>query len=162
MSIRDLLQQQAKRRSRIELPDSFDPDFLRPMRNGPCFLTSGGSILRPDGEFVIVHTTDFSENILMGKNCFLCGCYPDGVEFNNEQVIPDWLLRYLGISNMSITLPNGRLLRYSSYKVRSCAQCNSFLSESFEGPISQAIKGGFESFSGFLNQNRTTSTTVAY
>lgn len=124
------------------------------MRNGPCFLTSGGSILRPDGEFVFVHTADFAENILMGKNCFLCGCYPDGVEFNNEHVIPDWLLRYAGISNMSITLPNGRLLRYSSYKVRSCAQCNSFLSKNVEDPISQAIKGGFESFSEFLSQNR--------
>lgn len=90
----------------------------------------------------------------MGKNCFLCGCYPDGVEFNNEHVIPDWLLRYTGISNMSIKLPNGRLLRYSSYKVRSCEQCNSFLSENVEEPISQAIKSGFDAFIEFFNGNR--------
>ena len=154
VSLRDFLQQQAKRHSRIELPDSFDPDFLRPMRVGPYFLTSGRSILRQDGEFVFIHTADFAENILMGKNCFLCGCYPDGVEFNNEHVIPDWLLRHTGISNMSITLPNGRLLRYSSYKVRSCEQCNSFLSENVEEPISQAIKGGFDSISEFFNMNR--------
>lgn len=90
----------------------------------------------------------------MGQNCFLCGCYPDGVKFNSEHVIPDWLLRYTGISNESITLPNGRLLRYSSYKVRSCAQCNSFLSKNVEHSISQAIKGGFESFHNFFNENR--------
>mgnify|MGYP007089313263 CR=1 FL=1 len=153
VSIRDYFIEQARRRSRIELPDSFDPDFLRPMRVGPCFLTSGKSILRPDGEFVFVHTNDFAENILVGNNCFLCGCYPDGVEFNNEHVIPDWLLRYTGIANMSITLPNGCDVRYSSYKVRSCAQCNSFLSNDVEDHISRAIKGGFESLSEFLEQN---------
>lgn len=92
MRIRDILQQQAKENFRIELPEGFDLDLLRPLRNGPCFLTSGGSILRPDGEFVFVHTVDFAETILMGENCFLCGCYPDGVKFNNEHVIPDWLL----------------------------------------------------------------------
>jgi hypothetical protein len=89
----------------------------------------------------------------MGKNCFLCGCFPDRVKFNNEHVVPDWLLRYTDISNEFITLPNSRLVRYSSYKVRSCAQCNSLLSEYVEAPISQAIKGGFEIFSEFLNRN---------
>jgi hypothetical protein len=154
VSIRDFLQQPAKRHPRIELPDWFDPDFLRPMRVGPCFVTSGRSILRSDGEFVLVHAADFAENILMGENCFLCGCYPDGMEFNNEHVIPDWLLRYTGIANMSITLPNGHLVRYSSYKVRSCKQCNSFLAENIEGPISKAMKGGFKTFSNFLENNR--------
>lgn len=154
MSIRDFFQLPVKRHSPIELPDSFDPDFLRPMRIGPCFLTSNGSILGPDGEFVFVHTADFAENILMGENCFLCGCYPDRVKFNNEHVIPDWLLRYAGISNESITLPNGRQLKYSSYKVRSCAKCNSFLSASVEEPISQAVKDGFDAFADFLDQNR--------
>lgn len=154
MSIRDFLGQQSNQHYRIELPDSFDPDFLRPMRCGKCFMTSGRSILRPDGEFVFIHTDDFVENILLGKHCFLCGCYPDGVEFKEEHVIPDWLLRYAGISNMSITLPNGKLLRYSAYKVRSCVGCNSLLSEKVEKPISQAIKGDFNSFSEFLNQNQ--------
>lgn len=154
MSIRDFARRYPTWRSRIELPDGLDPDFLRPIRSGPCFITAGGSILRPDGEFVFLHTTDFAENILMGKNCFLCGCYPDGVTFNNEHVIPDWLLRYAGISNMSITLPNGHLVRYSSYKVRSCAQCNTFLSASVEGPISKAIKGGFKCFSNFAEEQQ--------
>jgi len=154
LSIRDYLQHQPKRHSRIELPDSFDHELMRPMRIGPCFLTTGGSILRPDGEFVYVHTTDFSDNILMGNNCFLCGCYPDGVRFNNEHVIPNWLLRYAGISNHFINLPNGHQLRYSSYLARSCAQCNSFLSENVEEPISHAIKGGFNNFSDFLKQNQ--------
>lgn len=45
-------------------------------------------------------------------------------------------------------------MRYSSYKVRSCAQCNSFLSKNVEHSISQAIKGGFESFDNFFNENR--------
>lgn len=153
MSISKLSRKRDRFRSRIQLPSSIDPDFLRPMRNGPCFLTSGGSILRPDGEFVFIHTSDFADNILMGNNCFLCGCYPDGEEFNHEHVISDWLLRYTGISNMSITLPNGRQMRYSSYKVRSCVQCNSFLSRNVEGPVSKAIKGGFESFSEFLRQD---------
>lgn len=153
MSIRNFLNDQAKRLSFIKVPESFDPDFFRPMRAGPCFITSNSSILRPDGEFVFIHTSDFAENILLGENCFLCGCFPNGVSFNNEHVIPDWLLRYTGISNMSITLPNGNLIRYSSYKVRSCAECNSFLSEVAEGPISRAIKGGFEKFSEFYNEN---------
>jgi hypothetical protein len=154
MNILNYFEEAARRQTRIKLPGNFDPDFLMPMRIGPCFRTSGKSILRPDGEFVFVGTSDFAENILAGKNCFLCGCYPDGVAFNGEHIIPDWLLRYTGISNSTITLPNRREVRYSSYKVRSCVQCNSFLSDNVEDNVSRAIKLGFEAVSDLLEQNQ--------
>lgn len=153
MSIRDFFGQPPKTQTQVELPANFDSQFLLPMRLGSCFLTSNKSILRPDGEFVYVHTNDFLENILAGKNCFLCGCFPSGVTFNDEHIIPNWLLRYTEISNMSITLPNRQDVRYSSYKVRSCVECNSFLSQEVEGKISYNIKLGYHSFKDFLQKD---------
>jgi len=50
--------------------------------------------------------------------CFVCGTARNFVDFNDEHVIPDWILRRLSLHSRQITLPNGQnqlyAIRFSS------------------------------------------------
>lgn len=51
-----------------------------------------GSIL--DGDRIIYFSVErFVQQICMAGHCFSCGAAPDGLVFEQEHVIPDWLLR---------------------------------------------------------------------
>ena len=56
----------------------------------------------------------FVREICEGSHCFLCGAAPEEKEFNDEHVIPKWLLRKLDIYKLSITLPNNAKIRYEN------------------------------------------------
>lgn len=99
----------------------------------------------PTGKTLFFGYEDFSSKIVNGGHCFICGTSPNEKRFNNEHVIPDWILRGYQLYGDQIRLPNNTYLKYGSYTVPCCEQCNTELSISFEVPISKLIKKGYAS-----------------
>ena len=104
--------------------------------------TPGGSIRSLNGEVLHFTMEDFAAEIGKGSCCFICGAEPKNREFNNEHVIPDWVLRRYSLHGRSVTLPNGTKHRYSSYKVPCCSTCNSSLGELVENPVREILVQG--------------------
>jgi hypothetical protein len=86
---------------------------------------------------------DFMKDIVDGDNCFICGCSPSSKEFNDEHIIPDWILRKFDLHNDQIALPNGTYIRYGQYKVPCCEECNSNLGKLVERPLSMHLSNSY-------------------
>lgn len=95
----------------------------------------------------------FVSDICEGACCFMCGASPQDKEFNDEHVIPKWILRKLDIYKLSITLPNDTKIRYGQYTVPCCKECNSFLGSYFEEDIAAAVDGGIEAVNSYILNN---------
>jgi hypothetical protein len=95
----------------------------------------------------------FVSDICEGDCCFMCGASPKDKEFNEEHVIPKWILRMLDIYTLSITLPNDEKVRYDKYTVPCCKECNSFLGSEVEETIRPIIDGGLESVNSYIQMN---------
>ena len=54
---------------------------------------SDGTVLDKDDRVVFFSTERFVKDICLGNCCFICGVAPGSVEFNDEHILPDWLLR---------------------------------------------------------------------
>lgn len=80
----------------------------------------------------------------------MCGASPEKKEFNEEHVIPKWILRMLEIYKLSITLPNKAKIRYDQYTVPCCKECNSFLGTEVEEEIKSVIDGGIHSVNSYI------------
>jgi hypothetical protein len=65
-----------------------------------------GSILDETGKVVYFSQERFVRDICLGDCCFVCGANPANVPFNDEHVIPNWLLRRYNLFARAITLPN--------------------------------------------------------
>jgi hypothetical protein len=104
--------------------------------------TSDSSFVNTDGRVVYFSCERFVRDICEGDCCFICGASPRSVPFNDEHVLPDWVLRRYGIASRPITLPNGTSFRYDQYKVPCCADCNSEMGCRVEEPISRLICSG--------------------
>lgn len=91
-------------------------------------------------------------DICLGSCCFICGASPANVPFNDEHVIPHWVLRKFNLFDKSVTLPNGRSRRYDRYKVPCCASCNSLMGETIEREISDACRDGVASLVRFVEE----------
>lgn len=63
-------------------------------------------------------------------------------EFNNEHVLPNWLLRRYGLHERVITLPNDTTFRYDRYTIPCCADCNGLMGREVEQPIRALIEQG--------------------
>jgi hypothetical protein len=114
---------------------------------------SDGSIVDIEGDFIFISMDRFISDICEGDSCFLCGKSPKEKEFNDEHIVPKWILRKLGIFKSSITLPNGNRVRYDQYTVPCCVDCNSFLGAEIEQEIQTAIEGGIESIKAYEKEN---------
>ncbi len=91
--------------------------------------------------------------------CFVCGTARTVVDFNDEHVIPDWILRRFNLHSRRITLPNGQQQLYGRYTLRCCASCNALLGTRFETPVSQL----FEDEVGATVQNlKAADLTILY
>lgn len=78
-----------------------------------------------------------------GAGCFICHRVFGGpVQKTDEDVIPKWVLKRLGLGNAGADLPNGRLFGYGKRKVPCCFDCNQRMSGSLEVPVSEAFAGG--------------------
>jgi len=83
----------------------------------------------------------FTRDICSGQCCFICGVSRAAALFNDEHILPQWILRRFDLYGRTISLPNGRKVRYGSYTIRCCASCNSLLSKELEAPISRMFTG---------------------
>lgn len=68
--------------------------------------------------------------------CFVCGSGRRQSAFNDEHVIPDWILRRFGLHSQKIILPNGQQQLYGRYTLRCCKSCNSLLGAVLEARVS--------------------------
>lgn len=116
-------------------------------------VTEDGSVVTRDGRIAFFSISRFKRDICGGNCCFICGAHPDQTEFNDEHVIPDWVLRELDMYSNQITLANGHTYRYDRYKVPCCRLCNSMLGERIEEPVSAIVKGGMSSVGEHLREH---------
>src|SRR5262249_18123356 len=103
--------------------------------------TDDGSLVdMNDGRVLFFSIERFAKDIAEGNCCFICGAQPGTKIFNNEHVIPDWILRRYKLHNHKIRLPNGTETTYGRYKVPCCRECNSLMAETFETPLSAVLE----------------------
>jgi hypothetical protein len=112
-----------------------------------------GSVLDKSGRVIFFGMNRFIKDIVEGDCCFICGQQRNAVPFNDEHVIPDWLLRRFNLHSEQIELPNEAGLRYGELKVPCCADCNSKMSEVFEKPISQLLSSGYKTVAEELKRS---------
>lgn len=122
-------------------------------RRGKIADSKNVAIIGADGKVLFFGLERFKREIVEGGGCFICGCSPKEHVFNDEHVIPDWLLREFDLHNKQISLPNLAGLKYSQYKVPCCVRCNSLLGQSFEIPVSKLLKGGYEAVCEHMKKN---------
>jgi hypothetical protein len=61
-----------------------------------------GSVIDDNGKLIFFSTQRFVNDICLGHCCFICGAAPSSVPFNDEHVIPEWVLRRFGLFSKSI------------------------------------------------------------
>lgn len=115
------------------------------------YISEDGSSYKDDGTIIHFSIPRFLSDIINGDCCFICGRTRTDTLFNDEHIIPDWILRRFSLHDQTITLPNNRPIKYSQYKVPCCQSCNTLMSEIFETPISNAINLGYEEFASYLS-----------
>ncbi len=108
-----------------------------------------GSIVDENGKVIYFSTERFVNDICLGNCCFICGAKPDEKPFNDEHVLPEWVLRKYNLFARRITLSNGVQYRYDRFTVPCCADCNSLMGRVIEDPISEVVKGGAAAISDF-------------
>lgn len=85
----------------------------------------------------------FPAPVLYGDGCFICHRVFGGeVQETEEDVIPKWALKRLGLGDAGANLPNGQLFAYGKRKVPCCFDCNQRMSASLEKPVSEAFAKG--------------------
>ena len=100
-------------------------------------------VIDSSGRVLYFGCRNFVEKIAAGTTCFICGADPTTATFNDEHVIPDWILANYGLHSRQITLTNAAHLLYGQYTVPCCENCNGLMSSAFESPISKAVKRGY-------------------
>lgn len=112
--------------------------------------TEDGSFVDANGKVIFFSTERFINDICLGECCFICGAKPDERRFNNEHILPHWLLRRYDLFGKTISLPNEGTVRYDRYTVPCCAECNSLMGKEVEGPISEVVRGGADAINDFV------------
>jgi hypothetical protein len=111
------------------------------------------TVIDEDGKVVYFGLERFVRDICLGDCCFVCGAQPGTVPFNDEHVIPKWLLRRYDLFKSKINLPNGTTPRYDRYTVPCCEACNTMTGRVIEEPMRQIIEGGFEAVSVYREKH---------
>jgi len=102
------------------------------------------TIINSEGKTIFFSYEDFIKKIVDGNCCFICGAEALSKEFNDEHIIPNWVLTKFALHKKTITLPNGTKFNYGQYKIPCCKECNSKLGETFETPVSELLKKNYE------------------
>jgi hypothetical protein len=105
-----------------------------------------GSIIDDDGEVLFFSKERFVSQICNGDNCFVCGASRESREFDDEHVIPQWILRKFNMYGAMVTLPNNTQIRYDRYTIPCCVACNRSLGKELEVPVSNLLSGGYQSY----------------
>lgn len=109
--------------------------------------SSSKTIISTDGRILFYDLNHFIKDVVNGKCCFICGAIPGSKEFNDEHIIPDWILRRYNLHDKRIVLPNSTSIKYSQYTVPCCKECNSNLGKHFEEPMSELFSKTYEEIS---------------
>lgn len=113
-------------------------------------VTADGSILAPDGRVIVFSVERFENDICRGTCCFICGADRSSKEFNDEHVLPRWLLRRHNLFACEITLPNRTSFRYDQYKISCCAECNTYMGRHIEEPVRTLLTSGYDAVADHL------------
>lgn len=107
--------------------------------------TPDGSIIDNNEKLVVFSENRFVNDICEGDNCFICGTSKSKTPFNDEHVIPNWMLRNLSLHTEHVRLGNETDFRYSHYKIPCCESCNTLMGRDIETPIKSLLsKNSFE------------------
>jgi hypothetical protein len=85
----------------------------------------------------------------------MCGRARAQAAFNDEHVLPDWLLRKYELHSQKIVLPNGKGFPYGSYTIPCCEACNAKLGRTIEQPIRDILVEGRAATTRYLDQGGT-------
>jgi hypothetical protein len=112
-----------------------------------------GNLVSNDGKILLFSIENFVEQICNKDTCFVCGIERSKATFNDEHIIPRWVLKRYDLFDKYITLPNGKTFRYGKYKIACCKSCNSFLGDNLEKKVSEGFSGSYYDAVNFLNDN---------
>ena len=98
---------------------------------------------------------DFLNRVVKGDDCFICGCGSGSKSFNNEHVIPKWILKAYAKPKAFMILPNGTNIKNYAYTVPCCKDCNAELSRQLEIPISYLLKRDYDFVSDALQRDES-------
>ena len=113
--------------------------------------TEDGSVIDARGKVIFFSAERFVRDICLGSCCFICGARPEDQKFNNEHILPEWLLRRFDLFSRTITLPNEGTVQYGRYTVPCCAECNSLMGRAIEEPISRVVEGGAKAINDYVS-----------
>jgi hypothetical protein len=116
---------------------------------------SEGSLLSLDGTIRHFSRQAFVKLAPDVNRCFICGALNTVQIFNNEHVIPNWLLRRFDLHSKRITLTNKNQNQYGRYLLRCCESCNTLLGTTVETPISRIFKDEFDEVYANLRNSDT-------
>lgn len=121
---------------------------------GKYLVFEDKTIINIENEKIVFFGLDrFYKDIVSGDCCFMCGKSPAEKKFNDEHVLPKWLLRRMNLFEKKINFPNNSFLKYGSFTVPCCVDCNSFLSLEVETPISKLFNKNYDEFTEELKIN---------
>lgn len=97
-----------------------------------------------DGNIVYFGIERFVRDICLGDCCFICGAQPGSVPFNDEHILPQWVLRRYDLHARTINLPNGTSFRYDRYTIPCCEACNTLMGRMLEEPMRTLVERGYD------------------
>ncbi len=116
-------------------------------------LTKDGSILDKQGRVVFFSISRFIKDICEGNCCFICGAKYNETEFNDEHILPKWILRKYNLFDRKIGLPNLSDFRYDRYVIPCCISCNKLMNKKIEQPIKNLLTQGYETVTKYIRDN---------
>jgi hypothetical protein len=116
------------------------------------FRLPDGSIHDNRGRMIYLSTERFMSNICEGDKCFICNSSRESLPFNDEHILPEWILRRYHLRKAQILLSNHRGHRYGSYTIPCCKPCNSEMGTIFEKPLRELIAQGADAMHRYLRE----------
>jgi len=117
------------------------------------YSVEDGSIIDDRGRVVYYSADRFMKEIVEEDRCFVCGTLRKATVFNDEHVIPDWMLRRHSLHNKRIVIPGESDLLYGRYKIPCCQDCNSLMARRYEEPIAEVFADGYAAVAETFKQN---------
>jgi hypothetical protein len=112
-----------------------------------------GSVINKDKKFLFFSTERFLEEIVGGNCCIVCGCKRTAKSFNDEHVLPQWILRKFDLFGKQFILPNGSCFTYGRYTIPCCVECNKEIAQALEDPLSRLMAQGLKGVSSYLRND---------
>lgn len=116
-------------------------------------IDHNGNVRNNEGRLVHLSAQGFAELIAGKDACFICGRPRCETSFNDEHVIPRWLLRRHDLHSQMITTLNGAHLHYGEYTIPCCQSCNSLMASALEDPLAKLFDQGYSAVTEYAAKN---------